>query len=245
MQMELGLDDDLPGLESYTVRISSRARNVNLRVVPVTGLEVTIPRRFPRREIPALLAENRVWIEKQLDKVRRETDPEFLVWPPQVLRLRAVGLTVSVICKETNSERVSARWQGDNLLVSGQLSQRTELLQAICDALKRKARQVLLPQLGALAREHNLSYKRCAVRGQKTVWGSYSSSGTLSLNYKLLFLPQDIVKYVLLHELAHTRYLDHSAQFWRFLSTLEPTALTLDRALGDAGKLVPPWLESA
>lgn len=244
MQMELGLDDELPGLDGYIVRVSSRARNVNLRVVPVTGLEVTIPRRFPRRDIPALLAENRVWIEKQLDKVQRETDPEFLVWPPQVLRLRALNLTIDVFCHRTSSDHVTAKWQANSLTLTGDISSRADVIQAMCDALKRKARQMLLPQLATLAREHGLSYKRSAVRGQRTVWGSYSSSGTLSLNYKLLFLPEEIVRYVLLHELAHTRYLDHSARFWRFLSTLEPSAKRLDRALGDAGKLVPPWLES-
>jgi len=67
----------------------------------------------------------------------------------------------------------------------------------------------------------------------------------LSLNYKLVFINPHIVDYVLLHELAHTRHLDHSAAFWRFLDGLKPNARQLDRQLKEAGSQVPPWLELA
>jgi len=245
IQLELGLDDELPELHSYAVRVSARARNVSLRVIPVTGLEVTIPRRFPRRDIPDIIASNRRWIEKQLARVRRETDPEFLHWPPRILRLSALDTVVLVHCLPSSVATVTARWNGDSLLLSGNIGERGSLLAGLAAGLRLKARQTLLPELHALAAQHGLSVQRTAIRGQRTLWGSYSSSGTLSLNYKLLFLPKDLVRYVLLHELAHTRYLDHSPRFWRFLCSLEPQARSLDRQLGEAGKRVPPWLESA
>ncbi len=243
-QMELLFDDGMPDMDVYTVRVSNRARSVSLRVVPLQGLEVTIPRRFPRRQVPAVIAENREWISQQMQRVLQETDPEFLDWPPRVLRLRAIDQVVVVHCEPAVGSGVSARWDAGALLVNGKLTDRLAVLHVLAAALKQRAREVLLPQLHALAAEHQLSFKRCAVRGQKTVWGSYSSSGTLSLNYKLLFLEPELVRYVLLHELAHIRFLDHSKQFWAFLCSMEPDAKSLDRALNEAGKLVPPWLEA-
>ncbi|MBX2823651.1 MAG: M48 family metallopeptidase [Gammaproteobacteria bacterium] len=257
-QMELLFDDavnelseslpdrlpDPPDLDSYTVRVSKQARSVSLRVLPLHGLEVTIPRRFPRREVPAVIAENREWISRQFAKVREETDPEFLVWPPRVLRLRAIDSVVSVNCTPTSASSVRASWSDAVLSIDGNIADRQAVMEVIVGVLKQRARVVLLPQLTELAALHGLSFKRCAIRGQKTVWGSYSSSGTLSLNYKLLFLPPELVQYVLLHELAHIRHLNHSRQYWAFLETMQTGAKTLDRALGEAGKLVPPWLET-
>jgi len=243
-QMELLLDDGMPDMDVYTVRVSNRARSVSLRVVPLQGLEVTIPRRFPRRQVPAVIAENQEWISQQMSRVQQETDPEFLDWPPRVLRLRALNQVISVRCESTAESQVSARFAGDELVLTGKCVDRQAVFQVIAAVLKQRARATLLPELHRLAAENQLNFKRSAVRGQKTVWGSYSSSGTLSLNYKLLFLPPDLVRYVLLHELAHIRFLDHSPRFWNFLSSMEPNAKSLDRALNEAGKLVPPWLEA-
>ena len=90
-----------------------------------------------------------------------------------------------------------------------------------------------------------MTYGKLSVRGQRTLWGSYSSSGTLSLNYKLLFLPPELVDYVVLHELAHTRHMDHSRAFWRLLDKMIPGARDLDDQVNDAATLVPRWLERA
>ena len=92
---------------------------------------------------------------------------------------------------------------------------------------------------------HRLFFARVAVRGQRSVWGSCSSRGTVSLNWKLLFLRPALVDYVLVHELAHTRHLDHSSAFWRLLVSLEPSARALDAELRSAGRFVPHWLEPA
>ena len=88
-------------------------------------------------------------------------------------------------------------------------------------------------------------YRRLTVRGQRTLWGSYSSSGTLSLNYKLLFLPSELVDYVVLHELAHTRHMNHSRAFWRLLERMAPGARQLDQRVNDEARRVPRWLEKA
>lgn len=254
-QAELSLDDSIPELLDYYVKVSARSRNVHLRVLPITGLEITIPRRFSRKHIPELIQANRSWIEKQLAYVREHTNPEFLEWPPTSLHLRSHSRTVDGVRLQIRYNRqsqpnalvnggMSGKISGDILDISGTTTDRALLLRLLSKVLKQEAKRVFEPQLAGYATEFGLDYSRLTIRGQKTLWGSYSSSGTLSLNFKLLFLPSNLARYVLLHELAHTRYLNHSATFWRFLRTMEPDALELDRALNHAGDFVPPWLES-
>jgi len=240
--------DFLPPIE-YTLTVSARARRVYLRVEQGRGLLVTIPKRYPKREIPALVESQREWIQESLDEIEARTPEVYRCWPPKTLNLDAEGLVVSVEfapSTEVVDGLFEAKWLSDTrLLLCVDQSSRVAVATAMAAALKARAKKVFGPWLAARARQNGLTYKRLGIRGQKTLWGSYSSSGTLSLNYKLLFLPQDLADYVLLHELAHTRHMDHSPEFWQFLDQIKPGAQALDAQLSDAGSLVPPWLELA
>jgi predicted metal-dependent hydrolase len=81
------------------------------------------------------------------------------------------------------------------------------------------------------------------IRGQSGRWGSCSSNKTLSLNYKLLFLEPELVRYLIIHELAHTRHMNHSARFWRTVGEFEPRYKELDQEIGESWRDVPAWLE--
>ncbi|MFC1930119.1 M48 family metallopeptidase [Chloroflexota bacterium] len=71
-----------------------------------------------------------------------------------------------------------------------------------------------------MAKHCNFSYNRVFIRNQKTRWGSCSSKNNISLNMKLVKLPDELIGYVILHELAHTRRKDHSKAFWTEMDKL-------------------------
>lgn len=229
----------------YQLKRSSKARQVYLRVEPGRGLQVTIPKRYPKSAIPALVESQREWITEALIDLDLKTPPIYRQWPPPQLHLRACQQMINVTYTDTpRGVGSSAKWESaDHLHLVVDTNNKPMVAQCIADGLKPRAFEVLGPWLERCAARSGLSYKRMVIRGQRTVWGSYSSSGTLSLNYKLLFVNHDIVDYVLLHELAHTRHLDHSAAFWRFLDNLVPNSRQYDRQLKEAGTQVPPWLE--
>ena len=95
----------------------------------------------------------------------------------------------------------------------------------------RNARRQLIDRLAALARRHGFTYNSVAVRNQKTRWGSCSTKNNISLNLQLIRLPADLMDYVLLHELVHTRIKNHSPAFWDRLNQLVGEAKQLDRQL--------------
>ena len=82
------------------------------------------------------------------------------------------------------------------------------------------------------------------MRAQRTRWGSCSNRKTISLNAKLLFIPEDLIRYALIHELCHTRRLDHSRKFWALVKQYETDYLVKDKRLRAAWRLVPAWFET-
>ncbi len=108
--------------------------------------------------------------------------------------------------------------------------------------LVRRAGRALAPLLAELAQQHGFSFATMRVRCQRMRWGSCSSRGLISLNLALLFQPMDVVRYLLCHELAHTRHMNHSPRFWRCVEECEPRYRELDAALCEGWRNVPGWL---
>lgn len=108
--------------------------------------------------------------------------------------------------------------------------------------LRREAEDRLGPALAELAERHGFVYRAARFRLQKSRWGSCSARGVINLNACLLFLPEAVAAYVLLHELCHTRQMNHSPAFWKEVFAIDPQALAKDRGLRKAWRHVPGWV---
>ncbi len=87
---------------------------------------------------------------------------------------------------------------------------------------KRLARNVLTAKCRAFAGLMGVSYGTISVREQKTRWGSCSAKGNLNFNWKLVLMPEEILDYVVVHELAHRKHMNHSAAFWAEVGNIIP-----------------------
>ena len=97
--------------------------------------------------------------------------------------------------------------------------------------IDKKKQEKLEKRLYELAQKYDFKYNKLSIRSQKTRWGSCSSKNNISLNMKLLHLPDNLIDYILLHELVHTRVKNHSINFWNELETVVPNARNVDRQL--------------
>ena len=84
-------------------------------------------------------------------------------------------------------------------------------------ALKARAARELPPALRALAVAHDITVLRVSVRNQRSRWGACSANGAITLNWRLILVPDVVREYVMLHELMHRRELNHSKRFWRLV----------------------------
>jgi len=88
--------------------------------------------------------------------------------------------------------------------------------------LKKEARNHLASLTEYWAEKIGVSYGRISIRGQKTRWGSCSSKGNLNYNYLLILCPDDVIEYVVIHELCHRIYMNHSKRFWEKIEEFCP-----------------------
>ena len=88
--------------------------------------------------------------------------------------------------------------------------------------LRKKAQEYLPYRLAYLAKKYGYRYEKCRLSHARTRWGSCSSDKTISLNIGLMGVPEVLRDYVILHELAHLNHMDHSAEFWAEVATLDP-----------------------
>ncbi len=94
------------------------------------------------------------------------------------------------------------------------------LRKVIEEALRRNAKIILPSTLNALSVQFNLPYNSVKISSSKGRWGSCSSSKNINLSYYLILLPQHLIDYVLLHELCHTREMNHSDKFWTLMDAV-------------------------
>jgi len=98
---------------------------------------------------------------------------------------------------------------------------------------RAEARKKLVNRLNELSEQHGFSYSKVFMRNQKTRWGSCSSKNNISLNMKLAKLPDEMIDYVLLHELVHTRIKNHSHEFWAELNKFVRDAKGMSKKMNE------------
>ncbi|MHB8159841.1 MAG: M48 family metallopeptidase [Thermoleophilia bacterium] len=232
----------------YSIRESGRAKTVRLNMTPEQGLVVVIPAGYNRNRIPAIIESKQQWIEnarRWVEDQRRQlaTRPPLAV--PAVIDLQSIGEIWTVATHRTASSRATVReHKNGQLKISGPVNDLPASLAALSRWTGRKARTHLVPWLEQLGDQTDLGCERVIIGNQSSRWGSCSPSGTISLNQKLLFLPDRLVRYVLVHELCHTVHMNHSKRFWSRVRRYEPAMVEHRRELGKSWQLVPPWLES-
>jgi hypothetical protein len=236
----------LPGLDesaaAWSVRRSLRARRLSARVFHSGRVEIIAPVRASERRIADFVARHREWIERKSLEGRRRAESSDAEFPPSELRLAAFGEHWRLhFAGGAGAPRLRQADPG-LLAVSGDVADRARLQRLLLGWLTEQARAQFEGWLAAVALQCGFEYRRLQMRLQRTRWGSCSVRGTISLNVCLAFQRPDVVHYLLVHELAHTRHMNHSERFWDCVAQHCPQWRTLDRELLDGWRQVPPWV---
>ncbi len=205
---------------------------------PFQGLEVVIPKRFPKKQIPRILQQHEAWITLQLQKHQHSLQEIDL---PETID-SAFFSTEWKISYQINQQ--PGVLETDQLLVI-QHSTKQQATKLLRHWIRNKAKEILPCMLENIANEFNFEFNKTTIRSQKSRWGSCSSSGTISLNDQLLFMPADTVRYLMIHELCHTRFMNHSTQFWNLVEHCCANYKFHDRQLSTGREHVPAWFSAS
>lgn len=199
------------------VRVNARARRLTFRAKS-DGIHVTVPPRTSRAEIeraieqlrPRLLAARQKQTQRLIDLNYRIDTEFFKLTLVSGQRERFLSRSelgeMQIICPP------NADFADDNL--------QAWLRKVIEEALRRNAKVILPPRLYMLSVQHGLPYKSVKINSSSGRWGSCSAQGNINLSYYLVLLPRHLIDYVLLHELAHTREMNHGERFWALLDRM-------------------------
>lgn len=238
---QLPLWSPVDATDGWAFRESRRARRLTVRVFHSGRVEVVVPSRTSRTTVERFLERHRPWIEKKRAEARRNAAPPEPFPPPQIDLAGARESWRVHVAGGTGRMRLHAVAPGI-LSISGNSLDARAIQNALRRWLATRAAEVLAGPLEECAREMDVPFRRLAVRRQRTRWGSCSTRGTISLNCCLLFQRPEVVRYLLIHELAHVRHMNHSARFWSLVAQHCPDYRALDRELLDGWRRVPSWV---
>jgi predicted metal-dependent hydrolase len=217
------LDDDL----AVTVYKYKSSRHLRLSIAPSGQVRVSIPAWASYRVGLDFAKARQAWIRDQRVTVK-PLRPGQAIGKAHHLAFTAKAAATSV----------SSRLGGTTVVVSHPVAEQFDspavqqaAREACVRALRRQAEQLLPQRLANLAMAHGFSYAGVSVKRLKSRWGSCDQHGQIVLNLFLMQLPWELIDYVLLHELTHTRILRHGPPFWKAMAEVLPAAPALKKKL--------------
>lgn len=233
-------------MPDYSVRESARARHVSIKVSLQGTVEIVVPRGFDPQQVPEIVRRRQDWIRKTVHRLRSQNqalEPEHFEAKPSVLELRSHHQTWQVLYQPGRGQIALSQSGPQTLTLRGDVDDTAHCLELLRHWLTRRARAEFAPWLRELSFDTGLPFNRVSIRGQKTRWASCSSQRNISLNYKLLFLPPNLVHYVFVHELCHTIHMNHSSHFWGLVQEKLPDYQRWRDELREGWRYVPRWVE--
>lgn len=226
-------------VDAWTVRISPRTRRLSVRVYPAGRVEVVVPPRTSAQLVQQFVSKHRAWIDA---RVQESMAQQALLVAPTELLLPSIERSIRVDYRHEPSLPKLRILDTQHLLIRGAIAEPVRWSRLLSSWLTELAQQELLKRLQQLAHSYDFRFERLQVRRQRTRWGSCSSSGTISLNLCSLFLRPEVLRYLMIHELCHTRHMNHSQRFWNLVEQCEPAYRELDKELTGAWRHVPAWM---
>jgi predicted metal-dependent hydrolase len=233
---QLSLFETRSSSDPFAVRVSPRARRLTARVHIGGRVEIVVPVGVNARAVRDFVQRFTPWIDRKVAAMQCFAEPTAAV--PESVEFAFTGERFDVQWHAMATRGIALN--GGRLVVHAPDEGHARRL--LRGWLKQAAGERLAPPLLRLAEDLNYCVERVVIRCQRTRWGSCSTRGTVSLNCSLVFLRADVVRYLFMHELAHTKHMNHSAGFWRLVETLEPDYRRLDRELLAGWRTVPLWV---
>jgi predicted metal-dependent hydrolase len=210
--------------------VRARRRTIAL-FVDGDGIVARAPRHVAVDEIEAFMREKERWIRRRLAAPRRRP----FVWEAGAT-LPWLGQSVTLALRPGgNTIRLSS-----GLLEVG-LADEAGLRERVLAWIREQALVLFRERVAALSRALDLTVSGIGLSNARTQWGSCSASGRIRLNWRLMLLPEHLVDYVVAHELAHRRELNHSVRFWDVVAALYPRYREARRELSSLSKTLPEF----
>jgi len=229
-------DIDIADIGFVSVYKQKRSKSIRLRITREGNIRVTIPVWMPYRAAVSFVESKKTWISENIT-----TKPAISVGD-------LIGKShIVVVSYKASQATPSARLSDETISLSLPFSAKVEdesvqeiLQEYSVRALRQEAKQVLPLRLRELANQHDFTYGNVSIKKMSSRWGSCTQKKAISLNLFLMQLDDDLIDYVLLHELLHTKIHRHGAVFWNELNRYVPDVESVRKRMRDKQTYVIP-----
>ncbi len=204
---------------TYTRKNKKRGLSLSLKIEPSGEVVVYAPRLTPKFMLDQFVKKNQNWIIKQKAKLKNKKPligDEFIY---------LFGKRYSLKIKEIDQPTSGFYVLENELIYQPPLATHpptTVPKKRLESFLKNTAINYILPRTHQLAQKMKLEFKKISFRQQKTRWGSCSSQKNLNFNWRLVHFEPKVIDYVIIHELAHLKHMNHSKKFWSLVAQFDP-----------------------
>jgi len=195
----------------YKTIFSKRARYLRLQINHSNELEVIIPFRSSIKSVENFILQKKEWILKHL---KEKTFTKYYFFGEEL----GVLINYDLFLKKPQINYLNKKLIAS--IPSGYNSFTQDDIYNVW--LKHKAKVYLPGRIKELSEKIRLNFNRITIRFQKTRWGSCSSGGRLSFNYRLMRFRKEVIDYVIIHELCHLKEMNHSKKFWKLVEGFCP-----------------------
>jgi predicted metal-dependent hydrolase len=210
------------GALEYRLRRSSR-RTIGF-CIDGTGLAITAPRWVTIADIESAILDKQNWIVKKLTEWQTRVEQRAL---PRIdwkdgAQFPYLGKTISVSLGSAASALSFDDATNVLSLAMPAFADAQQIKDRVQGWLQSEAKRIFGERLAVYAAKLGVEYRAYALSSAATRWGSCSSDGKIRLNWRLIHFPMSIIDYVVAHELAHLREMNHSPRFWQTVESIFP-----------------------
>ncbi|MFC1963586.1 M48 family metallopeptidase [Chloroflexota bacterium] len=202
---------------TYTIKSSPRTKCARLEVRSDTGLTVVIPRYYELDWLPDLLKGKDRWILSKMAKYRQIRSLMAEKELESGDAIPYLGQDREVVTQQSHRNMSSVKLERKKLIVS--IGVGNGGLNLVLERWYRtQAGELIREKADKISAHLGVRYNRLIIRGQRARWGSCSQKGNLSFNWRLAMAPEPVIDYVIIHELAHLKEMNHSKKFWELVA---------------------------
>lgn len=229
----------IPDIGTVVLVSKPNLRRMSLRVLANGSVRVAFPPYFDVKQALDFVIQNAQWIQKQ--QIKQHEKREIFGLNQQIKTHRSV---ITIV--QGTQPKMHAGISNPKVVICIPPQQSVEsdesqrfIRKVLAEVLRQEAKIDLPERVARWANKFGLKYETVTIKKLKSKWGSCSSKGNINLNLNVMRLPEHLIDYIVLHELAHTREMNHGPRFWGFLGVLlAKDPKPYDRELKKYGHLI-------
>lgn len=227
------------GGEVYEYSVVRSKRKTAAISIGEDGIVVKIPLYFPVSDLEKLIMDKAGWIAEKTEyvKEKQKGKPTHQFVSGEEFYYRGTSLVLNLIVN-CDRKRVMVKKQAGTLLVVSPLAEKTVIKDAVKKWYRERAREVLTDKVSYYRQFIGKPVGEIRIKEQKSRWGSCSSQGNLNFNWKIVMAPDEIIDYLVVHELCHLLHMNHSKDFWDSVGRVIPEYKKREKWLKEKGTLL-------